>query len=342
MTPFKRVGLIILAILGLSASAHAQLGAVSGYALSPSSFYAVSPRGIVVMAPISYGMVRVCTTPTTVNTSPCPTPATIFDLNGGPLNIVGGNFGQTTTDVTGFYNFQCNPGEYFVQVAASASNTAQKNFFVSCPGPGSGTGTILGTAALNQIAFGSAPNTLTSSPNFTFDPATNTFKIIGVGGTITYLGATGVLKTNSIVPNAAGISSLGASTLPYSTLFLGSSATAFSILVSDASVIRIHDLPDVPGVLPVLAECGIITFNSQCSNANTGLEHCIAGIATLQGGTSTITGISPAFTDSTTWFITTNDITTIANPSKGIPVSGSSATFTGTGADQIQFIACGG
>jgi hypothetical protein len=61
----------------------------------------------------------------------------------------------------------------------------------------------------------------------------------------------------------------------------------------------------------------------------------------LSGGTSTITGISPAFTSASSYYCVTNDITTIANPSKGVPTTASAVTFTGTGMDQIQFICVG-
>jgi hypothetical protein len=89
-------------------------------------------------------------------------------------------------------------------------------------------------------------------------------------------------------------------------------------------------------------QCGTIAANGACANTLTTAEHCISGIATLNAGTSTITGISPAFTSSSSFFVVTNDITTIANPSKGVPASGSTITFTGTTTDNIQFIACGG
>jgi len=87
--------------------------------------------------------------------------------------------------------------------------------------------------------------------------------------------------------------------------------------------------------------CGTIATNGGCTNVAGQKAHCVAGIATLSGGTSTITGLNPAFTSSSTFFVSTNDLTTIANPSKGVPASGTSITFTGTGTDNISFIACG-
>lgn len=87
--------------------------------------------------------------------------------------------------------------------------------------------------------------------------------------------------------------------------------------------------------------CGTIAAGGACSNTTSSAGHCIAGIATLSGGSSTITGLSPSFTSSSSFFVTTNDLTTITNASKGVPASATTITFTGTGTDNISFIACG-
>jgi hypothetical protein len=112
----------------------------------------------------------------------------------------------------------------------------------------------------------------------------------------------------------------------------------------NSSSIKSSLCPPSSGVTTVMTavQCGTIAANGACSNTATTNAHCISGIATLGSGTSTITGISPPFTSSSSWFIITNDITTISNPSKGVPASGTTATFTGTGTDNIQFIGCGG
>jgi hypothetical protein len=85
------------------------------------------------LVPIPYGQVRVCTSPT--SGSPCINPADgfVFDLAGNPATVVGGNFGQFTTDVVGRFNFGCLPGNYEVQVAASGSNTPQLSYNITCP-----------------------------------------------------------------------------------------------------------------------------------------------------------------------------------------------------------------
>lgn len=83
------------------------------------------------LIPIQYGQVRVCGSPAIG--SPCVNTATITDLSGNPLPIVGGNFGQLTTDVTGRFSFGCTVGNYVIQVAGSSSNVPQLNYPITCP-----------------------------------------------------------------------------------------------------------------------------------------------------------------------------------------------------------------
>jgi hypothetical protein len=99
--------------------------------------------------------------------------------------------------------------------------------------------------------------------------------------------------------------------------------------------------PPSTGTLSTGAICGTVAANGACSNTIGNGSHSIAGIAALSDGTSTITGISPAFTSTSSYYCITNDITNSANPSKGVPASARAITFTGTGTDQIQFICVG-
>ena len=99
--------------------------------------------------------------------------------------------------------------------------------------------------------------------------------------------------------------------------------------------------PAANGTLSTGAICGTMPANGACSNTIGNGIRSIAGIAVLSDGTSTITGISPAFTGASSYYCVTSDITNMANPSKGVPTNASAVTFTGTGADQIQFICVG-
>jgi hypothetical protein len=110
---------------------------LAGSMVGQTSFYtdravATTPvNGQSVLVPIGYGQVRVCTSAATG--SPCTPVAAITDLNGNPLSVVGGNFGQVTTDVVGRFNFGCQTGNYIVQVAPTGSNTPQLNYKITCP-----------------------------------------------------------------------------------------------------------------------------------------------------------------------------------------------------------------
>lgn len=157
---FKRVlQVFVLVLLGCGVS-HAQLGAISGRA--EGNISVGQPRGAVVLGPASYAQIRVCSTPTTG--FPCATPAVVFDLTGNPLSVVGGNFGQVTADVTGFYNFQCTTALYQIQIQAATSNTPVQTFFASCP-------TVI-TGAISWSALQSATGNLTLN-NSTFTTTFN-------------------------------------------------------------------------------------------------------------------------------------------------------------------------
>lgn len=126
----------IKAILTLLLVSVGALGQTSFYTDRAVGSFPINSTGVLV--PIAYGQVRVCTSADIgTSTSPCPHVANITDINGNPLTIVGGNFGQITTDVVGRFNFGCSLGQnYLIQVAASASNTPQLNYAISCPGVG--------------------------------------------------------------------------------------------------------------------------------------------------------------------------------------------------------------
>lgn len=165
---------------------------------------------------------------------------------------------------------------------------------------------------------------------------TQTAITAGNGQFITALGNT-FNFSNTIFSIGTGVS-LNIGPNNYTTLgtFLSGTPASGSVLDNNGKT-TIYGSPIATGL-----QCGTIAAGGACANTTTALQHCTAGIATLSGGTSTITGISPAFTSSSSFYVTTNDVTTIANASKGVPASGSSITFTGTGTDNIQFIACGG
>src|SRR5215471_16351765 len=115
---------------------------MGGSAFSQISYYYDRAMGLNPLTgdlnPISRGQVRVCIS--SASGSPCSPVASIFDTAGNPLTVVGGNFGQLTTDNVGNFNFGCTSGNYMIQVAASNSNSPQLNYLTTCGGSGGGGG----------------------------------------------------------------------------------------------------------------------------------------------------------------------------------------------------------
>jgi hypothetical protein len=160
---------LLLFVLLLTASpAYAQISVFTDRAVAPVNTF--NPPQVV-LAPIAYGQVRVCTDSATG--SPCTPLATVYDLNSNPLSVTGGNFGQLTTDVTGKFSFRCFTGTYLIQVAPSASNTPQLNYKASCPNLDanvslSANNTFTGLNTFTQqvtssVATGTAPFSITST-----------------------------------------------------------------------------------------------------------------------------------------------------------------------------------
>lgn len=184
MRRYLAIMVIITALATMVPTASAQLSAYHDRALSPQTVLGIpSP----VMAPIAYGQVRVCSG-NVINISPCTPLATVQDFNGNNLTVSGGNFGQVFTDVTGSFGFQCSPGVYTIQVAASASNTPQLNYLIACPVTSGSFVSVTGNNAftgnntftnLNNICFGTTLTSInacnasfsTSSPGLTWIPS---------------------------------------------------------------------------------------------------------------------------------------------------------------------------
>lgn len=139
-TTSKRILLAFLLMLLCAINAEAQLSVYSSQATHNQNV----SNGIVVLAPIPNAQVRVCTTP--ASGSPCTPIAAIFDINGSPVGVDPGNFGQITTSATGAFSFQCTSGVYEIQIAPSTSNTPAIQYLAACPlvtGSSGSTGTGL-------------------------------------------------------------------------------------------------------------------------------------------------------------------------------------------------------
>jgi hypothetical protein len=104
-------------------------------------------------------------------------------------------------------------------------------------------------------------------------------------------------------------------------------------------------LPALTGSLVTGTTCGAsLAAAGACPNTSLGATgHFFAGSFLLSGSTSTVTGISPAFTSATSWWCVANDVTTRANPVQAIPGSGSTLVITNTtGATDLIQVICAG
>ena len=101
-------------------------------------------------------------------------------------------------------------------------------------------------------------------------------------------------------------------------------------------------LPTNTGGVPVLYGCGATSGNATCANTSGGATaRVITGLATLASSSAVISGISPAFTGTTTFSCTSNDQTTVGNPTKVVNTSSSSITITNTtGASDVVAYVC--
>lgn len=91
------------------------------------------------LLPMPNTQVRVCATP--AFSVPCTPIASITDINGNPLAVQGGNFGQLTTDLAGRFNFGCSTGtSYEIQIASNISNNLSYQYLMTCGGGNGGGG----------------------------------------------------------------------------------------------------------------------------------------------------------------------------------------------------------
>jgi len=173
--------------------------------------------------------------------------------------------------------------------------------------PGSGTVTVATgkTAAIsNSLTFAGTDGTTLTFP-------TTSATIARTDAAQTFTG----IQTFSSAPVIATISNTGTVTLPTNT-----------------------------GGVPVAYFCGATTGTTTCANTSGGATaRVIGGIATLASNSAVISSISPAFTSTSTFTCTANDITTRANPVQVANTSSSSVTITNTtgASDVISWLCVG-
>lgn len=176
-------------------------------------------------------------------------------------------------------------------------------------------------------------------------------------GATTVLGATtaqavtlvsgGTNQNVSISPSGSGKVYLTGGTDPTKVVaFDASGATAGAVAThaaNQAGAITITD-PIQTGGVPTAYFCGATSGATTCANSATGgTARVFGGIATLASNSAVISGISPAFTSTTTYSCVANDLTTRANPVQIANTSSSSITITNTtgASDVINYICVG-
>lgn len=124
----------------------------------------------------------------------------------------------------------------------------------------------------------------------------------------------------------------------------GTNGTTGTVLIANGKTLRVANslrlsgtdnattyLPTVSAGVPALTFCGATSGNATCANTNSGVTaRVIGGIATLSSNSAVVSGINPPFSSTSTFSCTSNDTTTVGNPTKVVNTSASSITITNT------------
>lgn len=156
-----------------------------------------------------------------------------------------------------------------------------------------------------------------------------------------------ITNTNSdTVTNAANLlvdaAPSGASN-NYSAWFKGAIRADSTILTNSGG--NTVTLPTVTAGVATGLSCGnALAAAGTCGNtAQAGTFKVLVGTYVLASNTSAVTGVSPAFSSSTSYNCVANDVTTRANVVQALPVSGSAFTITNTtGATDTISVICAG
>jgi hypothetical protein len=129
-----------------------------------------------------------------------------------------------------------------------------------------------------------------------------------------------------------------------SSITMPGSTSGSTVVQPQAIAAGTAKLPAQSGSIPTAYFCGATSGNAACANTDTaGTGRMIGGIATLASNSAVISGISPAFTSTSTFACAGQDTTTITNPVKIVNTSATSITITNnTGAtDTVNWVCYG-
>lgn len=181
-----------------------------------------------------------------------------------------------------------------------------------------------------------------ASPNFNGLTLGGTLAVTGTS-TLAAVVATGLTGlTNPTTPNAAGGTTLGAGALPFSSVYIGGAATNNARFTGTFTGARTVTAPDASITLSgtLAYDC---STSAACSPTNEIADWEFYGSVALASASPsqvTVTGLSPAFTSTSTYYCTaTPQGATAAIAAAGIAVSNvSSSSFTLTGPNTVTTV----
>lgn len=158
--------------------------------------------------------------------------------------------------------------------------------------------------------------------------------------------STGDLRQNLCINTNGSLLFNGSNTLTAgSAVFNGSTSGTTTLQANATAGSGTVTLPTATGTLAETSQLGIgQNCGSTTTCAATALTaplKFVSGTVTLSTGTATVTGVSPAFTSSTSAICTASDTTTATDGAKAVLASASSVTVTGNSSDVINYVCFG-
>lgn len=254
-------------------------------------------------------------------------------LCNGPVNI-SNVYIQTQDPANGF------SGVYFcLQTGGATLGSGAYTWKAMATQPGTPTtGTVSvanGKAAVisNSLTFAGTDGT-----TLTFPTTSATIARTDAANTFTGTQTVGALVATTVNGNTftAGTGVL--------TIAAAKTLTANNTLTLAGTDGTTTTLPATTAGVPAALFCGATSGSTTCANTSGGgTARVFGGIATLASNTAVISGISPAFTSTSTFACVANDLTTRANPVAIANTSSSSITITNTtgSSDVINYLCSG-
>lgn len=241
--------------------------------------------------------------------------------------------GNGTLPTFGWTPISLSSGTNTGNVVVAAGKTFTVSNTLTLAGTDSTTMTFPATSA--TVARSDAANTFTGVQTFSSAPVLSTGTLTSVAATMTFPATTATLARTDAAQTFTGVQTFSsAPVLSTSTLTAGSSLITFP-----AAAIT------VPGT--VSQDCGTTTTCAHTATSTT-LKVVTGSTALVSGSPSTaaVTGLSPAFTSSSTYHCEISNATTVANTASVLAagyVSGSAFTITGpdTVTDVVHFVCIG-